>query len=120
MKNLLLSFRWAFEGIFYAVGTQRNLRIHLAVTVAVTVLALVLGLSLVEWAVLGLTISFVISMEMINTSVEEMVNILSPSQLTAAKRAKDVAAAAVLVAACGSVFIGLFLFAPKLFGLIFP
>ncbi len=120
MKSLLLSFRWAFEGIFYAVDTQRNLRIHLAVTVAVIVLGLFLGLSSIEWAVLALTISFVISVEMINTAIEEMVNILSPAQLPAAKRAKDVAAAAVLTAAFGAVFIGLFLFAPKLFRLIFP
>ncbi len=120
VNRLLLSFRWAIEGVLYAVAVERNLRLHLAFASAAVVLAVFLGLSLVEWAVLYLTISFVISMEMVNTSIEHVVNILSPEQRPTAKRAKDVAAAAVLIAACGSVFVGLFLFVPKLFRLITP
>ena len=99
----------------YAVAVERNLRIHLAFAAAAVVLAVFIGLSIVEWALLYLTISFGISMEMVNTSIEQMVSILSPEQRPAAKRAKDVAAAAVLIAACGSVFVGFFLFVPKLF-----
>ncbi|MSQ14790.1 MAG: diacylglycerol kinase family protein [Dehalococcoidia bacterium] len=113
MNRLMQSFRWAIEGVLYAASAGGNLRIHLAFAAAAVALAVFLGLSPVEWALLYLTISFVISMELINTSIEQIVNIISPEQCVAAKRAKDVAAAAVLIAACGSVFVGLFLFVPK-------
>lgn len=81
------------------------------------IFALWLKVNLIELAVLILTIFGVIALEMINTSIEEMVNILSPSQRKEAALAKNIAAAAVLLAAAGAILVGGIIFIPKILGM---
>ena len=111
---LLRSFRYAFEGVAYILRTQLNARIELAFGIGAVVLAAWLGLTNVEWAVLVLTIAFVLGLEWINTSLELAVSLASPERHPSAKAAKDVAAASVLLGAITSVVVGLLVLGPPL------
>ncbi len=117
--NLLESFRHAGEGLGYALRTQRNTRIHLAVAVVVIALGLWLGLSTTEWAVLALTVGFVLVGEMINTVAETLVDLISPGYHPLAKVVKDVTAGAVLLTAIIAVIVGLLVLGPPLWGTFF-
>jgi len=108
------SFGYAFEGVAYILRTQRNARIELAVGLGAVLLAAWLGITGVEWAVLVLTIAFVVGLEWLNTSLELAVSLASPERHPSAKAAKDVAAACVLLGAVVSMLVGLLLFAPRL------
>jgi diacylglycerol kinase (ATP) len=112
------SFGYAFQGIGYAWSTQRHLRVHAGVAALAVLLGLALRISATDWAVLCLTIATVLSLELLNTVVEAVVDLASPNYHPLAKVAKDVAAGAVLVAACGGVAVGAFLFVPRIWSLL--
>ncbi len=113
------SFKYAFEGWFYVLRTQHNAWIHAIVSVAVFVMGLWLGISRLEWAILILTIMAVWMAEFMNTAIEAVVDMTMPEPHPLAKVAKDVAAAAVLVGACGAVLIGLLILGPPLWARLF-
>jgi len=113
-RNIFESFRFAFSGLWYALRTQRNTRIHLTITAAVVVLGLCLELSYVQWAVVTLTIGFVLVSEMLNTVAETLVDLISPGFHPLAKIVKDVTAGAVLLAAIVSIVVGLLVLGPPL------
>ena len=112
--NLRSSFRYAGAGLRWAVLTQRNMRIHLAISALAVILALLLHFSARDLAVVALTIMIVLALEMLNTVVEAAVDLASPEYHPLAKIAKDVAAGAVLVTAIGAVAVGLLLYVPYL------
>jgi diacylglycerol kinase len=112
--TLLNAFRVAFIGFGYAVRTQRNLKIHLAIGVLVAIAGLVVGLNQVEWCLIILCIGLTCSAELLNTSVEVLVDLLSPEYHERARVAKDVAAAAVLCSSLAAAMVGLLVFGPKL------
>jgi len=115
LKNPLpKSFLYAFEGFKTAAREEPNFRIHLSVALLALILAVVLAFSLIEWLVLLFTISLVLILELVNTSLEDIVNLVNPETHPLAKKAKDVMAAAVLLSAIISVIIGFVLFLPKL------
>ncbi len=116
-RPLTDSFRDAFRGIFHTCRTQRNAKIHLAVSVVVVGAGLWLRLSLLEWVVLVLTISLVIAMEMANTALEVLADAVVTTHHPQVGIAKDVAAGAVLVTAIGAVAVGLLVFVPRLLGI---
>ncbi len=113
-RTLLDSFRSAFSGLGHGLRTQRNLRIHLALAALAIIAGLLLGLSAVEIAVVVALISLVLAMELLNTALEALVDIVTPEYHPLAKRAKDLAAAAVLVTALGALVVGALLFLPHL------
>ena len=119
LRGRALSFRYAFEGWWYALRTQRNTWIHAAVSVVVLALAFWLGISRLEWAILILTTTAVWMAEFANTALEAVVDLVSPDYHPLAKAAKDVAAAAVLVGALGAVIIGLLILGPPLWQRLF-
>ncbi|HVJ68111.1 MAG TPA: diacylglycerol kinase family protein [Caulifigura sp.] len=110
------AFRVAFIGFGYALRTQRNLQIHLAIGLCVAVAGIVFGLNRLEWCLIVLCIGLMWTAELLNTSVEVLVDLLSPEYHERARVAKDVAAAAVLCSALASSIIGLIIFLPRLFG----
>ncbi|HEY3083046.1 MAG TPA: diacylglycerol kinase family protein [Chloroflexota bacterium] len=112
------SFGFAFVGLAHAWRTQRHLRIHVGLSLLAVVFGAALGLEPGEWAVLLLTITAVLVLELLNTVVESVVDLASPDDHPLAKAAKDVAAGAVLVGAIGSVAVGAALFLPRLFRLL--
>lgn len=111
-KSLLSSFRYAFQGVWHALRNNRNLRIDFVAALIVIILSIILRVSPYEKGILGILILVVICSEMINTSLEEMVNLITQEHRREAKIAKDVAAGMVLVAALGAVIIGIIIFAP--------
>lgn len=117
--SLLGAFRAAFRGLANVLWTQRNVRIHLLFTALTVLLAALLGLALWEWAVLLLTIGLVLVAEVLNTALEALVDLLSPERRYLAGRAKDVAAAGVLLAAILAIVVGGVLFVPHLMTLFF-
>ncbi|MGD0752187.1 MAG: diacylglycerol kinase family protein [Anaerolineales bacterium] len=108
------SFEHAFHGWWYVLRTQRNAWIHAAISLAVVLLAIWLRLPLRDWAVLVLTIALVWGAEFINTALEAVVDLVNPQQHPLAKVGKDVAAAAVLLAALASILVGLLILGPPL------
>ncbi len=112
--GFLSSFNYAFQGIYYTLRTQRNMRVHAGLGLLATLLGLWSGLTAVQWAVLLVIMALVFCLEMLNTVVEAVVDLASPQYHPLAKVAKDVAAGAVLVASFFAVGVGLFLFGPRL------
>jgi len=112
--SLLTSFRCASGGLLDVFRTQRNFRIHLTIAALALLLAAWLRLPHQEWASLILVIGTVLSTEVFNTSAEVLVDLTSPEYHPLAKRVKDVAAGAVLLAAMVAVIVGLLLLGPPL------
>jgi diacylglycerol kinase len=108
------SFSFAFEGFKTAFRQEPNFRIHLVMAVFALSLGAFLKLSTLEWLILSFTIFYVITLELLNTVLEALVNLVSPEYRHYAKIAKDVSAACVLLAAVLSVIVGLVLFLPKI------
>ncbi|MEE8392158.1 MAG: diacylglycerol kinase family protein [Anaerolineae bacterium] len=113
-RNIIESFRFAFSGLWYALRTQRNTRIHLSVTVAVVALGVWLNLPFTQWTLLTLAIGFVLVGEMLNTVAETLVDLISPGYHPLAKIVKDVTAGAVLLTAIIAVIVGLLVLGPPL------
>lgn len=111
-KSLMKSFGYSVEGIIHAFKYNRNLRIAFFLALVVVVLALYLRVTSFEMVFLVVMILLVILSEMINTSLEEIVDLITSEHKREAKIAKDVAAGMVLVATIGSVIVGLFIFTP--------
>lgn len=114
-KSIFAGFKYALEGIYTAFKSERNLKIHLVCTIIVLLLALYLKFSILEIVLLLLIIASVIGAELFNTAIEEVVNILSPEKRKEAKKAKDIAAGAVLIFAIFSIINGILLFGIKIF-----
>ncbi len=115
-RHHVISFKYAFEGLKTAFVTQPNLRIHLLFIIAAIIAGFFFQISPVEWAILALTIAVVIVAELINTSIEATIDLVTSERHPLAKIAKDVAAAAVLFASIISIIVGLVVFVPKLMG----
>jgi diacylglycerol kinase len=110
---LLRSFRFAIAGLAHLWETQRNFRIEVAIGLAALVAGLLVRLERWEWVALLLTIALVLVLEAFNTTLENTVALVSPNIDPRAKAAKDVAAAAVLIAAIVSVAIGILIFGSR-------
>lgn len=119
-KSIVKSFGYAFAGLWHALKFNRNLKIDTAVALIVVILSILFGVSVLEKAILGLAILIVISSEMINTAIEEMVNLITNEHRKEAKIAKDVAAGMVLAATVGAAIIGFIIFVPYIFKLFYP
>ncbi|QQE64737.1 hypothetical protein GFS31_14180 [Leptolyngbya sp. BL0902] len=114
-NNLLVSFQYAGQGLSYAFRTQRNFRIHVGVGLLTVGLALGLKLSAVEVAVIILTGGIVMTMELLNTALESVVDLtVQQTYHELAKIAKDCAAAAVLMSAIVALAVAVCLLLPAL------
>ena len=103
---------YAVEGIWHALKNNRNLRIVTFLGALVVLLGLYCQITSLEMVIVIVAILLVILSEMVNTSLEEMVNLITNEHKKEAKIAKDVSAGMVLVAALGSVIIGSIIFTP--------
>jgi diacylglycerol kinase (ATP) len=114
LRGRVDSFRYALRGVRWLLVTQPNARIHAAVTLGVCGLAVLLDVSRVEWAALALAIGAVWSAEGLNSALEALCDVASPEFHPLVARAKDMAAAAVLIAACGAAAVGVAILLPRL------
>lgn len=112
--SLLRSFGYAFSGIAFLLRRQRNARIHAAITLVVIGLGIWLRLTGAQWAVLVLAMGLVWTAESVNTALENLVDLASPQVDPVAKSIKDLAAAAVLLAAIAAAAAGVLVLGPAL------
>ena len=118
-KTRATSFRYAFAGIVYVVRTQKNAWIHLLATCLVIITGLVLQVPPLHWPLLIICITLVWITELVNTSIEAIIDLACPTEHCLAKVGKDVSAAAVLIAAISSIVIGLLILGPPLYHFVF-
>lgn len=114
LKRLLQSFKYASKGVYYALKEEQNMKIHFLLSFMVFILSIIFGISAYEAIALVLVISFVIAMEMINTIMERVMDIIKPRMHPYAKHVKDMLAATVLIGALASAVVGLIIFVPKI------
>jgi diacylglycerol kinase (ATP) len=112
---LIQSFNYAISGVVYAFRTQRNMKIHFGVAIMVLAISLFMDFSRVELLILFFTISLVMITEMINTSIEASIDIMTREYNQLAKIAKNVAAGAVLISAINAVVVAYLLFFDRLY-----
>ncbi|MBP6351690.1 MAG: diacylglycerol kinase family protein [Candidatus Obscuribacter sp.] len=117
-SSVFESFYHAFNGVKIALATQRNLRIHFAITPLVLALAFIFGVEPWGFALLILAIGLVIATELINTAIEHLVDIQANYQYhLSARYAKDTAAAAVMLSAFTAAVVGVVVFGPRFFAI---
>lgn len=111
---MLRKFSYALRGLFVSLKEEKSLVIHAIVALVTVVIGLVLQINVISWAILILTIGLVISSELMNTAIENIVDMVSFKFNFNAKKIKDIAAAATLVLAIIAVVIGLLIFIPRI------
>ncbi len=118
LKRLLYSFIYAFQGIIQCFKTEQNILIHFIAAVFVVILGFVLKISSFEFLIIILVIGLVISLEMVNTSIEYTIDMTMPQIHPLAKSAKDIAGGAVLFSAITAIVVGIVIFLPKIMELL--
>lgn len=114
------SVGFAIEGIRVAIRYNRNIRIHIIIAILVVISTFIFGLNQFEKAIICMIILLVISAEMINTAIEEVVDLVTKDYREEAKYAKDVSAGMVLIVATGSIAVGFLVFTPHVLKMFFP
>lgn len=112
--KFIAGFGYAFNGLWYVLRTQRNMRVHVTLAILATLMGILLHISALGFALLYVAITGVFITEMINTVIETCIDLVTPDYHPLAKIAKDVSAGAVLLNAILAIVIGLFVLGPPL------
>ena len=112
ISEIINSFRYAWSGISFTVKNERNMRIHLCFTVAVIFCSVIFDLTLTHRAIVIGLCGCVMCAELLNTAVENFVDMMCPTFNMYARRAKDAAAGAVLIMSIAAAVAGLIIFIP--------
>ena len=107
------SFDYAWEGIVAVIRKERNMKIHCCVMILVVLAGMILRIAAWKWCTCFCLFGLVMSLEMVNTAVEAVVDLVTEERKPLAKLAKDAAAGAVLLSAVMAVIVGLTLFIPE-------
>ncbi len=114
-SNVLKSFKYAFSGISYVLKTSRNFKIQLIFAVISLMIGFLLQISQSNYVILIATIMSVLILEILNTSIESIVDLVVKEEFSRlAKISKDTSAGAVLLASINSVIIAVYIFVPKI------
>jgi diacylglycerol kinase len=116
--KLIKSFAFAWQGLRSCFLTQQNFRIHLMALLMVIILGGILKINKIEWLIITGCSMLVLSMELLNTSIEKICNLITKDIHPVIKVIKDIAAAAVLIVAIGSFICGIIIFLPKILDLL--
>jgi|SRR3990172_9892424 len=108
----IASFKPAIHGIKFVLMNEHNIRIHLGAALTAIILGFIFNIGKVEWLVILLCIGLVMTLEVLNSAVEKLVDLVSPGKNEKARLVKDIAAGAVLIAAVISLIAGLIIFIP--------
>lgn len=108
------SFGYAFSGIFAGIKKERNMKIHCVAAAAVIAAGLFFHIAIWEWCICFLLFGLILALELVNTAIEAVVDLVTEERRPLAKLAKDTAAGAVLIAALMAAVTGLLIFLPKL------
>ncbi len=109
-RSFIHSLNNAVEGFIHVLKQERNMRVHFLFAFLILLTAVFLGVQRVDWLILCIAVSIVLMAEMINTAVEEMMNLLHPKYHPAVGLVKDISAGMVLVAAVNALILGFFIF----------
>ena len=115
LRNRVRAFKHAIDGLLSAFSGETHLKIHLNAAVIVMILGFFYKISVNEWFAVLTCIALVICLELINSAIEILCNLIHPEHSSRVKYIKDVAASAVLLAAIFSVVVGAYIFFPKIF-----
>lgn len=118
MKRFAKSVKHALLGIRYAVGREKNFQLEIMAAVLVMILMLMLPVTQQERVLLVFVIVGVLVLELVNTSIERVVDMLKPRVHPYARIAKDVMAAAVLISSVGAVIVGFIILSPYIFRIL--
>jgi len=116
MKRFFRSFGYAFRGIGPGLRGQVNIFVMLAAAAGAIALGVYYGISALEWALIVAMIGLVLSLELLNTAGEKLVDILSPEKDDRYGQVKDILAAAVLIASVTAAIVGGVIFVPRILG----
>jgi len=116
-RKRLKSFSFAFNGLRILLKEEHNSRIHLLAAICVLIAAFIFNISAFEWIALVFAIGLVMTLELINSAIENMADFISPNKHDKIKKVKDLAAAAVLISAVTALVVGLIIFIPKILDL---
>ncbi|MDD2284863.1 MAG: diacylglycerol kinase family protein [Paludibacter sp.] len=119
MKSRIHSFKNAIRGIRMVIRSEKNMQIHLVIAALVVIAGWFFSISTTEWLMCLLCFGLVLGAEIINTAIENLVDLVSPNKHELAGKAKDIAAGAVLVSAIIAACVGLIIFTPKIWDLLF-
>jgi diacylglycerol kinase (ATP) len=114
LSERLESFRYAYSGIIALIRFEHNFRIHLIILTAVILAAIFFRISLTEWMAILFVSSLVLVSESFNSAIEYLSDAVSPGKDERIGKAKDIAAAAVLISAITAIIAGLLIFIPEL------
>lgn len=112
LKRIAKSFLYAFRGLIKTFHEEQNFKIQSVVAIIILALGFYFEISRMEWIFLVLVIGLVLLMEVLNSAVERIVDVLKPRIDTYVKEIKDIMAAAVMLASIMAVIIGLIIFLP--------
>lgn len=115
MKKFILSFKYAIQGIITSIIEERNIKIHILAVIVTTIMGIKYKISITEWIICLILFGLVISSEIINTSIENTVDLITNEKNNLAKKAKDASAGAVLINAIISIIVAGFIWIPKIF-----
>ena len=115
MKKFIKRYYYAFQEIISKLKQEKNMKVHIIIMIIVIICGIIFKISKIEWIICIILFALVISLELVNTSIEKTVDLITQEKNEIAKIAKDVAAGAVLVAAIAAAIIGLMIFVPKIF-----
>ena len=114
IKRITNSFKYAFNGFIDTYRTEQSVWIYIPVSLLVILMGFYFKISTMEWLVIVLVLGIILSLELVNTALEAVVDLATDKYHPLAKKAKDTVAAAVLVFAITAVIIGLIIFIPKI------
>ena len=114
IKRRIKSFEYAFSGLKILIREEHNARIHLFAALGVVVAGFIFNISISEWIAVIFAIGLVITIELINSSIENISDFISPEKHNSIKKIKDLAAAGVLMSAITALIIGMIIFTPKI------
>lgn len=114
INTFLGSFIPAFKGLSVAFKSERNLRLHVIVAILVTIISFVLRISITEWLIILIFFAIVIALELINTAIEKLSDVVQPERDDRIRIIKDISAGAVLWAAIIAIIAGFLIFIPKI------
>ena len=119
IRKRLKSFTFALNGMKILISEEHNARIHFVSAICVIMAGVIFKISAIEWIIILFAIGLVITLEIVNSSIENMADFISHEKHASIKKVKDLSAAAVLVCSLTALAIGLIIFLPKVLRIIF-
>jgi diacylglycerol kinase (ATP) len=110
----LASFKYAFQGLRQVLKVEQNIWAHLLAAITAIVLGAIFQISKTDWLIIILCIGLVLIAEIMNSAIEELVDLVSPQRNEKAGKIKDIAAGGVLIAAITALVAGIIVFLPYL------